>query len=507
MEIKINNSKLKIVKVHFRKGDYSITLINKPKLKYQFVVFTDPVDKKLCPQKKVDTTGLTKIFLESSISDNYNNCWSLELEKSSSIFKDVSYNLDEIRVIMSFIYITALDHQDTSEILSLCTQDSSIISKFYSSYGKQGITEFKNFIKNCLTDIKYSPKITKEFYPINYSKNRYSIQDLISDLISDNAEILTNKYLVGEVENISMKKEDTSNLSAPSDNEWCKITGILGNKTRANLSLRFTKKVLVSIPENDLGIDTGMKEFDSFGAICIIKDGILWQKTLGVKISNKLAGKLKKLGMVKGELLYSGEYLIDLSVIPIVSKSRLKGISSSYLADLEIKYLLANTAIEYLNYMYPDTPTPSSKEDEFYNKLRIFNGVYCPKTKTVKTGKSYITTELVSEVSGIANSQSEMIKEFWKIKNKKLYSGIIYDFIRNLGVTSDNVSDLKKKWKLEKEKISVELRDSKFQIIMSKSSKFSEKGTPFIDNIVKSVNMNGYFIRVSWKFKQKTVSL
>lgn len=515
MEIKINNSKLKIVKVPFERGDSSITLINKAKLKYQFVILTNPVDNKLCPQKKIDMTGIKKTPLDSNISDSYTECWSLELEKNVPVFKDNSYTVDELKLIMSFLYVLVSDNQDTSEILSLCTEDYNIISKFYSSYGKSGIDSFKNYIKECIRDPKYSPKITKEHYPINYARNKYSIQNLITDLIIDGAEILTNKYLIGEIDNISIKRKDTSGIQAPSENEWYKVLGVLGNKTRANLSIRFSKKVMIFIPNNDLGIDSGMKKFESTGSICLVRDGVLWQKTLGVRVSSKLAGKLKRLGMVKGDLLYPGEYLIDLSLIPIVSKSKIKEVTSSVLAELEVRSLLADIAIEYLNYMYPDVVETLSKEEEFYKSLGIVNGVYYPKdTETVKTGKSYSTTELISTISGLPINHSERLKEFSRIKSKKSYSGAIYSFINNLGITPSNVIELKKKWKLEKANISLKLRDAKFQIITSRSSKFSEKGNPFIDNIVKSVNIglidgsySGYTVNVSWKFKQKVINL
>lgn len=515
-EIKINNSKLKISLLDFKTGDNTVIIPNKTGLKYQFIVFTNPVNKKSCPYKMVSSIGLSKIQINPLISKEYTKCWVLEQLKHVPNFEGNSYTKDELNTILSFLSLTILDYQDTSEILSLCTKDKNIIAKYYESYGKHGLEEFRLFIKDIIKNSEYKVKITEEFYPLNYLRDRYSIQSLISDLISDKASILTNKYLVGEVKNISSKKEIIPGTSASSSDEWYKVTGVMGNKTRANLNLMYSKKVLVNIPKNDFGIEEGLKEYNTPGSICLVKDGRLWQKMLGVRVSSKLSGKLKRLGIVSESLLYPGELLVDLTKIPVISKSRIREITSDYLSSLEVKTALSNIAVEYLEYIYPDSEEILSDKDKFLAELGIKGDTYYPKRVSTKSTESYNVVELKSEILGIPETYTERVKHYSDIKSGT-GTGVIKTFIQTLGtINDDNIDDLKKFWRGERNKNLIELRDRKFQIILSKKSRFSEKRCPFIDSVIKNVCVGsiipgtirgGEYVTVSWKFKNKKVNV
>lgn len=514
MEIKINGSKLKIVKLDYELGDSFVTIM-KTSLKYQFILFTDPVRPELSPIHSKSTIGYKKIPIDSFTKKEYKNCWALEVAKGKGVskFEGEEYDFYQRKIILSFIYETSLYYQDTTEILSLSLRDKNVIDKFYSSYGKSGIDNFKLFIKNIIVDSKYKPYIIckEEYFPLNYDRDRYSVQRLISDLIIDNAKILTDEYLVGKIEPISSRREDISNKLKVESSEWYEISGIVGNKTRANLSLRFIKEVLVEIPKNDVGVDPGIKKLKTSGSLCIVKDGVLWQKYLGVKISNKLAGKLKRLKVIEQDLLYPGEYLINLSKIPVISKSNIKKISSSYLSSLEVKYALSNIALEYLEFLSPEIPKKLSDSEKFLNDLGIKGDFYYPKKETVKEKNNYDTVELVSNISGIPVNYGDRLRNYTNIKSG-IIKGAIGSFISNLGITKNNIEELKSFWKNEKQKLLVELRNRKFQIIMTKDTRFSDKGDPFIDTVTCKVEIpctstygKSEIVNVNWKFKTKKI--
>lgn len=195
------------------------------------------------------------------------------------------------------------------------------------------------------------------------------------------------------------------------------MTGTIGNKRRANLGICFDTNVVVNIPENTVGIEPGEKTYKTRQSICLVKDGLLNQSLIGVMISNKLAGKFKRLGIIKSELVFSGEYLIDISSLPVVTKCAIRDISSYYLSRLEVKYKLAAIANEYIQEYYPEKVTLDPKI-EFLKSLGIVGDYYFPKKETDKeaTRKSEMIMELVSFISGIPGEKQ---KDNLCIKNIK----------------------------------------------------------------------------------------
>lgn len=506
-EIKINNSKLKIVPMECDSSGL-IVLRNKKLLRYQHLVLTGDSGESWAVRS---TVGLTKLTIDKYTRDKYPYAWTLEVGKGEN-YTGYSYTQDDLKVIISFLGSSVLYYQDVAELLAHATEDGKIIKGFYQSYGKEGLKNYMDTLKETVKNYeKYKPSTDKvKHYPVSYSRNRYSVQKLIADLIEDKAMIVTDKFLIGVYEKISGGRKDYEKAGViPVNDDWCPITGYQGNKTRANLSICYLGKVKVPIPENKYGIEPGIKNLDTIKSLCLIKDGILHQSRLGVRVSSKLAGKLKRMGLVKGELLYPGDLVIDITTIPVISKAWIREINSVTLSRLEVRAELAKIAIEYLDFISPSTDKEITKTDKeaFLESLGIYGDLYRGEIKHTLTGNFYQAVELVSKFSGIPKTKKARDLEYKLFKDTgKCGNRVLNEFLSSLVKAGESVTDLKKVWRENLNNLTVQLRDKKFQIIMSKKSRFEDKGYPYIDDVSKTVEIvPGAPIQVEWKFVTKRV--
>ena len=315
--------------------------------------------------------------------------------------------------------------------------------------------------------------------------------------------------MIGEYKRLSPKKVDSNTAVTYQKDKWAKVTGTIGNKRRANLGICFDTNVVVNIPENTVGIEPGEKTYKTRQSICLVKDGLLNQSLIGVMISNKLAGKFKRLGIIKSELVFSGEYLIDISSLPVITKCAIRDISSYYLSRLEVKYKLAAIANEYIQEYYPEKVTLDPKI-EFLKSLGIVGDYYFPKKETDKeaTRKSEMIMELVSFISGIPGEKQKrqlMYKEYQRGALPK--SSVIKVFLDSIGFGKRPIEEIRKEWKTNLTKYNEELRRRKFQIIMSKTTRFNDKHFPLIESTSKTVDIfsSDHTATVSWKFLLNTI--
>ena len=280
------------------------------------------------------------------------------------------------------------------------------LTKFYTlGYRLENTCQdiFKSLeIKNLLKD----EKINKESlsYPLYRGRKRYSIYELVNDLIEDNSFILDTK-------NFKLISPKTSNAKVSTEripDEWCRVLGKTENKKRANISINFLANILVEIPENNVGIEPGPMHVTAPRKICIIKDGLLINPELIVKVNSKgLQQKLVGTGIVKERLLYKNELALDLTKLPIINRSKLK-VDIFDVAQTEVRYTMSSIACEYLErriYMRdkkvstcPERlPKPNKSDREKYlENLGIYGSSLCPTKVKTESNSTY----LVNEVSG-----------------------------------------------------------------------------------------------------------
>lgn len=484
-EIKILNSNLKLVEIPInREGKISLLPILKDYLKYQDVVLVGPSG----------FTSLEKIhkITEVTVCKNPKETSAWVIKKTEEIYKESEeLDQDEMNTLLTFIYHYSSINIEFTDLLIDTLGDYKLYKKWNSVYGPNNIRQFKRDISNIigsqLTDFEPEPYILPKVYKTGKT---YSVQNLLEDLESDKADILIDPELIGKYSRISLGGKFPDNVKTMV-HDWQPVIGILGNKTRANLSLQYKLQVSVPIPENPYISDTERKCFTN-AAICIVKDGELWTKCLGVRVSSKLAGKLKRLGLIKMPLLGKNEYLINFSDIPVAKKTK---VSSYELAKLELRLMISNLALKYFE-IENSKVEKESDEEIFLKELGIIGTQYYPKKTTVdySSTSSYKVIEL---------------KARFTPRIPRIETGVVY---RN-GIETELINLINRKTKeewLEEFRIAQqELRATKFKFIMTRDMKFSDteeyinyvKVPLYLGGIVKKKNR----IDISWGFEEKVV--
>lgn len=500
-EIEINNSKLKLVSYQYTPGE---ELVNKDNLRYHIAI-------SLSGQS---VTAIKNI----AVSGEY---WFIE--NSSKSFGDNIYydkvDFKELVLIIKCLTKYFLYNNNNLEVLEkliLSTKDDAIISKFYDIYGKNDIKDYALLLDNIVNTDNYKQTPCKDTYNNIYTRERnYSVYRLLDELSLEKAEILLDPSLIGDYNAVSKKKVDRRKDNEIQYREWSKIYGLTRNKTRANISISYTGKALVQVPNNPYNIVPGEREVSVKKSICIIRDGRLNQDKIGIRASSKLISKLKKLGVAE-PLLYKNECLINLSKLPVISKKDIKLVSSYYMAKIEASYIVAKVVTEYLDLFYPEktiTTNYSSIEekqkDEFLRSIGIVGDFYVPNKADLINQDSYTTVELITYIdSNIIPQVASKRYSLYRVykNNGACKNSSINSILRHVDFTGD-IDKLRKYWKERLDKFAEEIRKRKFQIIMSKVTKFSDN--IFIEDAYKRITdiSTNVDFRISWKFNKKTINL
>ena len=412
-EILIKNSKLKLTRLSFTKGDSSIYLDEslKKNLKYQEIYFISRSENSIIIRLVHNQSK--HIGIPSMM--NYEEAWVLERTKTKNISAE-PYDEAQSEILRYVIVPLTYHHVSTAEIFIQALGDIKIQKLFYESYGDKKLRDFQEFLLNYETkkDSIKDPKISN-YSPIYQNTRRYSVFDLIDDLVKDKADILTDSELIGKYLRISSAVDTGAKFV---HEKWSRITGKLGNKRRANMSLTFMGKVKVNIPENEFDIEPGDREFPAFRSVCLIKDGSIWMPKIGVRLhSKKLIQKLRMLRVISEDLLFDGEYTLDLTKLPVVNRNYTRKIDAGSIFYPEIQNKLAKIAISYLDRkiwmkkmklkVYPekrdlDVKEEVDKKKEFLKNLGIYDDEFYPvKYKTIDPKHSYSTTEIERKIVGL----------------------------------------------------------------------------------------------------------
>lgn len=532
-EIKISNSNFKFIKLNEYVKGLNYILVRKElkrSIFYQRIFFTN-IDNEIKDFNKtfksINLSNISgNIYIPKNISDNFDSAWVVVKEKGKK-FETFEYSVDEIRTIISFAGSSSFNYISLTESLLLSTRCKDLIDDFYQTYGISRFGEFNKYLGSLLID--FDKNVTNlNFYsksielPSIYSRsNQYSVVSLLEDLVKDKSYILIDEDILGKKYNKISTSYNYLISEKPEilNDGWGKVEYILGNKTRANLSINMTQNIKISVPKNDLGIGDSI-EVPWSRSYCIIKDGFLWQRRLAVRVSEKLKNKLKRYkGLVYNELLKSNELLLDLSKLPIISRSRIGGHSLHYLSELAVKEKLSSIAIEYLNFISPDKKM--SDKEKFLSDLGIVDGKFLPNKIEEKYSKEYYSDAILSNIVELSIDRSTREYIYSNIKSSSAkgdlikYYKIIYDFLNKYVIpeeSSKSVEDIKKYWEKEYRRLNSTYRDQIFKLIMSKNLRFDnrfpkKRGDKFLIgsgseySYVKIKNIDKD-LRVDWKIRQ-----
>lgn len=531
-ELRVNGSNFKFIKLR----DYCILTDSillrsefRRSMYYKCIFFINNSDKENNLSdlnfKLLDISGLFgNITIPDFYKKRFNEAWVVVKESGKRI-SEVRYDTEDIKLLLCFAGCSGFKYLNLTEKLVLASKSRKAIEIFYSSYGSENISDFKSNFSNLIeTDFK-----SEDFYssypqivPM-YERSRYSVHSLIEDLFKSGAKIMMNEDLLGEYNRISDSPIiDYSKSNIIVDYEhWCDFVDIVGNKTRANISIKIKRPVkIINIPKNKFGID---KELNVFGnkCFCIIRDGMLWQKKMAVKVNDALRKKLSRYkDLISAELLDKNELVLDLTKLPVETKSRMHCLSLGELSRVALGERLARIALEYLSMFYPEADESKVIDERgaFLYNLGIdsdgaflFNDTTVTKTVESVVEETYMANQIQCSVSGLEVGLKKRGYSYTSFYNNGYCDNKIIEEFLNAncfkGITNNtSAREAWIYWTDQKIKNSKKLRKYIFSLIMNKNLKFDQKDKSGINqlfgrNIMTTIN-NVYKVttkvNISW---------
>ena len=473
-DIWINNEKIMLKNLKYLRGVTTVELKRdlKRTLRYQKLFLIGPGNDYIT----VDLSGKVGNI---SVSPNYDEAYVIV---RTGIMKEVVYEESDIRIIKCIIHhFSGIKPEITEKFCKAIGYN--ILSDYHGAYGLKGLGEFRSVL------FKKDPIKVGRPEVLCYGRPRYSIVSLVSDFLEvSDLQIFTDPELIGRYKRISRKMIDGSTVL---HDKWAKFMGVSGNRTRANISINTLSRVGVEIPENDKGVESGRVELDAIRSFTLVVDGKLNMEELGFKTSDtKLIGKLKRLGVIE-PMLFEGEYVVNLTKLPIFSKR--PPLPSSRLAYSEFKVRESEVKARYVSLLLyrqerklkelprkiKEPEEEKSERIKFLESLGIFGSMYYPeKTKTGSSTSSYQTLEVIGKVSGIPSDLYPNLRNY--INTGSCKNAVIMEALKDLaGLRNESdpekLKDELRKVENEKKKWVKDLRSLKFRMITGKTLTFSDK--------------------------------
>lgn len=277
-EFKLRGLKFKVERIE--PGDIRET---KKRLAYQHAVYIEDSGNDF---KYVSLCGSYRLIPKAGYS-----CYGLSRLRTEAVDKG-DYTEGELKILYRLLYSMAKEVKipKFTEILVRGISDVNLTSLFYDKVRSDSFFKYLGDLCNGTREYERG-----EIHVETYNRNRYSIYQLIKDLVKDGSSISINPDLV-KYTRISLSKRPEG-----VGKDWAKVISMQGNKYRANVGI--------------------LCKAESFYSMCLVKDGAVHTKTLVVKINDSgLRKKLYSAGLVSGSLVFKDELILDLTKIPVISK-------------------------------------------------------------------------------------------------------------------------------------------------------------------------------------------
>ena len=510
-KVLISGAKIKIIPQKIEKG--KVRLTDKAQQRAQFLVTLDVVSNAIrCYQ----TYGLSEVEVQGT--------YAYVVVKTKERNPLQTYIMNDLREILVMIVGTPKVYMDTIEDLVLATRDSRLINQFYSVYGENGLHDLENMAGEMYEDPKWKPFIDTDLNimtcPRLYKKGRrYSVFEFVNDVAEDNAKILIDPEMIGKYQRITAsatRKPEGVNYIM---DQLVPVTGIVGNKTRANLSLQYKALVSVNIPENEFGVEPGQREgLTCMKTLNVIRDGRLNVPLIGVKVSDSLARRLRAVGCIEMNIAYDNLYLVNLKKLPIICRNNVRAMPSYILAEAEAKLYMAKVAQEFLELTRTREEENEQREhrqvssaEQFLHGIGIYGDHYYP-TREIPVGgqASYKTVELQSSMKGLFSDSTAITNAITEyVQTGHITRGGMK--AENLTKMLEYIKRLRKDkayWENAEKSSQKVIRENTFRLIASKTAKFADKYRPSAGGTTKKVELSGLTLKgveISWRFKEINV--
>lgn len=312
------------------------------------------------------------------------------------------------------------------------TGDKELIECFYKS--TRSIENIRGLLVSRLASKEpvstYTNKVAS-FTNVKY--NRYSITNLIEDLVADKASLIMDdsiyKYnwqsrIIAGYGNIKPIIESGELYPV------YQISGVQGNQARANLSLKFDFKV-----NYDAG--TSIKILEVSRNLLLIQDGLRFQNMIAVRTSKNLKKKLKRLGLVDAELPRQTDYIISLKTLGNSSRNKQYNRSLSVLSRQVCRWKVLSDEQEAIYRLIQWTPEEIKSRAERAAASSIYYNINKQSRATASFARKLYRVNVKTSVPkdlGKGLTQEQLRKSLKEIRHEisKLYTSFtnqIYEYL------------------------------------------------------------------------------
>ena len=549
------------------------------------VIFADKISKNLTSTKKVTIDIVDNkhnfVFSVSDdnevlvygvnngqilINDNIEKIYyfsELALSKETLEFTSET-NKDLAKVLYSAIYVLSdRTLNNDVELLYTVLGDKYTFDLFNNSFGKQKLNQYKQYIKECVSD-ETKRFIEGKVNDLVLDENTYCFLDLINDLSAEgnlfypNHEDFNYKRIgakkVSSANKISKelaeKIAQCDNLnelqalvqeeldSIPGElkfinsepNKGYKLSDLVYNESRCNLSVRVKFEGYVDLPTNQFGI----QRIDTFiyRTFTLVKDGILNITKLPVTLTTETVSKVGLFVNLKN--VTEDIITIDFSSLPIINRSMVKSISATDLAKQEwtLLKLQANKKVydHYDKTLFPKVSkgfidTYGKEAEEYLKSIGItdFNG-FAPKTTNAESTDFYMSVLLDTKIAGYSSLpkvtdvitkiekgtalkptellMTDAINDYNNQVNSELYKS--QDLDTQKSILEKWLKKVKVSFETEKRQTMLEIAKIKFGLILSKG--WFKEFSSFDENILE-LELDDKKVKFTFDLKEEEVKI
>jgi len=452
---------------------------------------------------------------------------------------------------------------DDAEKIFYALGDNHYYGMLVNAFGKQKLNAFKTAIKECVADAtKRFPAGQSTILPV--SDDAYCLMNLIEDLgntegclFYPNHEDFNYKRIgakrvqrgedlsaadkkrlaeakdVTEITKITEElKEKNVKIDFVNSNpeRGYRLTDLVWNSERANLSVRIVIDGEVTLPENKFNIDkVSSYKYNTF---TIVKDGIVNIKKLPVLFRPELHNILVKNGV--GFTMDKEVCVIDLTSIPLVNRGMVKAISAVSLAEKEWELVKLQGDKKVYDFYRKELFPKTSKSfidmlgEEAAAWLKTigvtdYNG-FAPLTDAAESTDFYMSVNLATKIKGLSSlpKVDDVLKKIESGAPLKLNEYVMADALRKYHAQKESdlytsLSEEQQKGVLktyletksdilnkQRRKVLQEIAEIKFALILSK--KWFTEFTSFDENTL-NLTLDGQDLIITFDLNEKEVKI
>jgi hypothetical protein len=274
------------------------------------------------------------------------------------------------------------------EALICFSGDKNLQDAFYDP--RVSMVAFKDLLANVRMDPSKRVKGTSKVISQDY--NRYSMTEFAEDLVTDKALVIMDDS-IHKYRWQGRKDSGYGNIKPIIESGHLyptyRITGIQGNQTNANLSLKFDFKA-----NYDTG--TSIKLLEINRNLMVVQNGAPFQDMLALHVSDSLKSKLLRRGLIDAELPAPGDVIIDLARIPVAQRKSQRNRNLYSFIDAVVQYDVAKKELEKLDAQIQWTKPEQTKAQEKAAASKMYWSLNKSQMTTVASGKKRYTVSTKS---------------------------------------------------------------------------------------------------------------